>query len=71
MENKFVMACIMETIQLFQFHEKSHGHSGAYSVIQSDDDIFEVQPWMVNPFNPPHKIFWLICPSHQVSSYVI
>ena len=70
------MACIMETVQLFQFHgvktsllvcdgaslnvsviKKTHGHSGAYSVIQSDEDIFKVQPWMVNPFNPPHKFF--------------
>ena len=44
----------------------SHGHLGAYSVKQNDNDVFEVEPWMINPFNPPHHIFWLICPSHQV-----
>ena len=48
----------------------SHGHHGAYS-LNSDqaDDKYRVDPWMLNPFNPPHKIFWLICPSHQV--YII
>lgn len=44
----------------------SHGHSGAYSVKQNENDVFKVEPWMINPFNPPHHIFWLICPSHQV-----
>ena len=85
MESKFIMACILETIKLFQVHglntslfvcdgassnaaiiKASHGHLGAYSVKQNEDDIFKVKPWMVNPFNPPHNIFWLICPSHQV-----
>ena len=37
--------------------KKTHGHSGAYLVNQSYDDIFKVEPWMVNPFNPPHRIF--------------
>ena len=23
---------------------------------------------MINPLNPPNKIFWLICPSHQVNT---
>ena len=39
--------------------KESHGHSGAYSVIQSDDDILKVEAWMVNPFNPPHRFFGL------------
>ena len=30
------------------------------------DDKFKVRPWMMNPFNPPKKIYWLICPTHQV-----
>jgi len=46
--------------------KKSHSHTGAYSVNLGKDDIFQVEPWMVNPWNPPHRIFWLICPSHQV-----
>ena len=49
----------------------SHGKSGAYSVISDTDsasnDIYEVKPWMVNPFNPPWLIYWMICPSHQVN----
>jgi len=85
MEGKFIMACVLETVKLFQFYgmktsllvcdgassnvsaiKASHRHNGAYSVAQNQDDIFEVKPWMVNPFNPPHRIYWLICPSHQV-----
>ena len=85
MDCKFVTACILDTIKLFQFHglktsllvcdgassnvsaiKKSHGHTGAYSIKKHQDDNFRVEPWMVNPFRPPDKIFWLICPSHQV-----
>ena len=47
----------------------SHDHHGAYSVTDGEDK-FAVKPWMTNPFNPPHPIFWLICPSHQVM-YVV
>ena len=44
----------------------SHGCHGAYSVKSSGDDKYCIDPWMLNPFNPPHNIFWMICPSHQV-----
>ena len=45
----------------------THGHSGAYGFQKSDCDYkFEVRSWMMNPFNPPHKIYWVICPTHQV-----
>ena len=40
----------------------SNGCHGAYS------PIFEIQPWMKNPFNPRCKIFWMICLFHQVST---
>ena len=29
-------------------------------------DPYEVFPFMVNPFNPPEPLHWLICPTHQV-----
>ena len=48
----------------------SHGCRGAYSVKSCEDgdtDIYSEEPWMLNPFNPPHKIYSLICPSHQVT----
>ena len=45
--------------------KRNHGHL-AYSVNQGEDDIFKVEPWMVNPWNPPHRM--LICPSHPVCS---
>ena len=89
-ECKFVTACILETIQLFQYHnlktsllvcdggsanaatiKASHGCHGAYSVKEDQNDKFEVKPWMINPFNPPNKIFWIICPSHQVLRIVL
>ena len=25
---------------------------------------------MINPFNPPNHIYWMICPNHQVKSLV-
>ena len=35
----------------------THGHSGAYSVLpDTANDVFEVKPWMINPFNPPSLI---------------
>ena len=33
-----------------------------------DQDPFEIKPWMINPFDPPSPIFWIICPTHQVYS---
>ena len=75
-DNKFVMACILETIKLFQYHglktsllvcdgassnvnviKASHGHSGAYGIDKNKSDIFEVAPYIINPFNPPNKYF--------------
>ena len=44
----------------------SHGFYGAYSINEQLEDIYKIEPWMINPFNPPQKLFWLICPSHQV-----
>ena len=89
-ESKFVLACVFETVKLFQFHglktgllvcdggssniatiKATHGHHGVYSVSGSTDDKYEVKPWMINPFNPPNKIFWLICPSHQVNVVIL
>ena len=85
-EVKVVVACVFETIKLFQHHgirtcvlvcdggssniamiKASHGCYGAYSIKENGDDKFEVEPWMINPYDPPNKIFWMICPSHQVT----
>ena len=41
------------------------GVNGAYGVKNSDDKHV-VQPWFTNVFDPARKIFWVICPSHQV-----
>ena len=46
--------------------KSTHGCSGAYGFDAQQKDPYAVKPWFINPFNPPQKIFWLICPSHQV-----
>ena len=35
-----------------------------------EDDPYCVSPVMINPFNPPNPIFWLICPTHQVHEFL-
>jgi len=44
----------------------THGHVGAYS-LKSDTtgDKFEVKPFMINPFDPPNRIFWVLCPDFK------
>ena len=43
----------------------STGVSGAYSSSNSTEK-YSVQPWFPNPFEPTKKIYWIICPTHQV-----
>ena len=87
-DSKFVLACVLETVKLFQSHSLKtrvlicdggssnvatikafHDHHVAYSVTDGKDK-FAVKPWMINPFNSPHCIYWLVCPSHQVCKTV-
>ena len=42
------------------------GTSGAYGIGPADDR-HKVDVFFPNPFEPGKKIFWIICPSHQVS----
>ena len=44
----------------------SCGTSGAYGH-STFDDRYRVEPYFSNPFDPDRKLFWMICPSHQVS----
>ena len=44
------------------------GTSGAYGVSNCTDDLHKVEPYFCNPFEPGRKLFWVICPSHQVST---
>lgn len=86
-DGKFVLACVLETVKLFQCHglktsvlmcdgsssniatiKACHNCHGAYS-LSDGEDKFQVKPWMLNPFNPPHHIYWSICPSHQVRTF--
>ena len=43
------------------------GTSGAYGVRSTATDRHKIEPYFSNPFDPNRKIFWVICPSHQVS----
>jgi len=36
----------------------SHGCHGAYANNEDDADKCKVEPWMPNPYNPPHKIIF-------------
>lgn len=49
--------------------KSTHEVNGAYSVLDDyTTDKFEIKPWFVNPFDPPDLIFWMICPTHQVTT---
>lgn len=44
------------------------GCLGAYGAVAStSDQRYPIPPpKFENPFNPPHLVYWIICPSHQV-----
>ena len=44
------------------------GVSGAYGKDEHAVDKHGIQPWFTHIFDPSKKIFWVICPSHQVRS---
>ena len=48
----------------------SHGHfTGANNNDHSGLDPFVIKPYFINQYDPPNKIHWLICPSHQVHMF--
>ena len=88
--SKFILACVLETLRLFQMYgfrtsilvcdgaaanlttiKATMGVHGAFGVKQGKEDPHLVEPFFINPFNPPNKIFWIICPSHQVRKYTM
>ncbi len=42
------------------------GVSGVFGHTSSETDPDEIDPSFINPFDPSKRIYWLICPSHQV-----
>lgn len=48
--------------------KETHGHVGAYSVLRDSTigDKFAFKPFMINPFDSPNRIYWVVCPTHQV-----
>ena len=45
----------------------STGDHGAYGNTNPSEG-YSVKPWFTNPFDPAQKIYWIICPTHQVIS---
>lgn len=45
------------------------GMTGALGQNKDLPDTHMISPYFQNPFNPTRKIFWVICPSHQVCCY--
>lgn len=92
MEGKFVLACVMETVQLFQLHglktsllvcdgassnlttikathiplRKVHFLKQKYYCTVDEQDPYQISPSLINPFNPLQRLYWLVCPTHQV-----
>ena len=83
--SKFILACVLETLRLFQMHgfktsvlvcdgaasnlttiKATMGVHGAFGMCSDKNDPHRVEPCFINPFNPPNKVYWIICPSHQV-----
>lgn len=44
------------------------GESGAYGIKPTTSDKHKVEPYFSHPFDPDRKIYWIVCPSHQVSN---
>ena len=45
-----------------------HGRRGAFGTAAYQEDPHQVFPWLENPFEPRLQVFFVICPSHQMSS---
>ena len=45
------------------------GHTGAYGSDSSQNGYSIPAPCFQNPFNPPHLIYWIVCPSHQINNF--
>ena len=78
------VVCVYETIELFELYglktnvlvcddgsanvaaiKTSHG---VYSISEDQEDKFKVTSRMIKSYRPTQKIFWFICPSHQVTN---
>ena len=46
-----------------------HGKRGAYQ-LSSQQDVFAIEPWFVNDFEPVLKVFCCVFPSHQLKNMV-
>ena len=80
-KRRSIVPCVMETIKLFHLYnfktialvcpsnlstlKASTGDHGAYGNTNPSEG-YSVKPWFTNPFDPAQKIYWIICPTHQV-----
>ncbi|XP_065905179.1 uncharacterized protein [Dysidea avara] len=47
----------------------THRFQGMYG-LSDGPDPYAVRPWFVNPHDPLNRIYWLICPSHQLKNMI-
>ncbi|XP_074647588.1 uncharacterized protein LOC141903374 [Tubulanus polymorphus] len=43
---------------------------GAFGLKDAQEDRHKVEPWMMNPHEPEKKIYFVICPSHQLKNQI-
>lgn len=65
MASKRVMVCDAASVNVATI-KTTCGDNCAYGVKPDLADPHKIEPWFQNPFDPSRKIFWVICPSHQV-----
>ena len=54
-------------VHTFSSNKRSGGPSSDKHDSEPSLDKHEVKPWFAHPFDPDANIFWMICPSHQMS----
>lgn len=79
LENKFILSCVFESMKMFHLYGfKTYilvcdAAAPNVSVIKATTGVHgaygngEVKPEFRNPFDPMRMVYWIICPSHQVS----
>ena len=82
LEGKFILSCLLESMKAFHLYGfKTYAlvcdaAASNVSVVKATTGVQgaygnkEVRPEFVNPFDPARMVYWIICPSHQVTKCV-
>ena len=83
LESKFILSCVLESLRMFHVNGFNtcclvcDAAATNVAVIKATTDVegaygdAEVNPEFINPFDPLRKIYWVICPSHQVHACIL